>query len=340
MVSEKLKDREGRAVTYQYYMDFKEKTEYAKQNACFLSYPIGTLLFGLIDCDWAALADEAATERKNAFNLAQTAQIFQKMLHRFDSAHHLLRKDAARLEKTGDPLYALQQWAMENERLKQRFVRLIEQVLDADGDNSDLTVLQRYYLLNKTDSDFRRFKQRMHEQLKVFQCMMCGDQPDAPITHDKVADLDITAAICYASDDLRVLIFMEFEYMVTENYALRKCDNCGRYFLPFSSLSRYCDRTMSNGKTCRDVAIRINYHRRLQNDDIRMTYVKNNNAYQMRVRRSGDEVLLEEYQQWKLDAREALSQWKNGQISQEEVENRIALPYRKRFLRNNVQVSE
>lgn len=317
-------------MTYQYYIDFKDKIEYAKQEDHFVSYPIGALLFAYIDWDWEALTAEAAAERRSAFNLSQTAQTFHRILSRFDQAHHLLRQDAARLEKSSDPLYALYQWAGENEKFKQRCLRLIRGVLDTDGENPKMTVLQRYYLLNKTDTEFRRFKQKIHDQLKVFQCMMCGAGPQEPVDAESVSRLDITAAICYAADDLRALAFMEFEYMVTENMALRRCENCGRYFLPFSVLSRYCDRPAAEGKTCREVAIRGNYNRRLRSDDIRAAYVKNNNAYQMRTRRSADPKLLEQYVRWKQDARQALEELKLGTITEEEARERISLPTKKR----------
>lgn len=317
-------------MTYQYYINFKDKTEHVKQDDHFVELPIGSLLFALVDCDWESVAAEAAAERRSAFSLVQTAKTFRSIVARFDDIHPMLRRDLHRLEKNSDPLYALYQWATEYEKIRQRFAKLIRQVLDLDGENADMTVLQRYYLLNKTDPEFRRFKQKMHEQLKVFQCMMCGTEPTDPVSKQSVSALDISAAICYAGDDLRVLTFMEFEYMVTENFGLRKCENCGRYFLPFSVLSRYCDRENAEGKTCRETAIRDNYNRRLQNDDVRAAYVKNNNAYQMRVRRSDDPRLAEAYQVWKMDARLALEELKNGTISEESARERIALPDRRR----------
>ncbi len=313
-------------VTYQYYINFKDKTEYVKHDLKFVTYPIGSLLLAMIDFDWQALGQEAAEARRSAFHVAQLEGAFATLTKRFSGRHVLLQRDFLRLKKTSDPLYAVFQWAGENERLKQRFLELIDQVLDSNGQNAQLTVLQRYYLLNKTNPDFRRFKQRMHEQLKVFQCMMCGGQPDEPTDVDSVSKLDITAAICYASDDLRTLTFMEFEYMVTEGLALHRCQNCGRYFLPYSVLTRYCDRIRPDGKTCREVAIRDSYQRRLQGDDIRTTYMRNNNAYQMRVRRSAKAYSQQDYQRWKAEARAAVEQWQRGEIAEEEALRRIALP--------------
>jgi hypothetical protein len=119
---------------------------------------------------------------------------------------------------------------------------------------------------------------------------------------------------------------MEFEYMVTEGYALRRCDNCGKYFLPFSVVSRYCDRQTAGGKTCRDDAVRENYNRRLQENDAKALYVKNNNAYQMRVKRAPGLYPPEEYQSWKRAAREALGKLERGELDEPGYHRIVSLP--------------
>lgn len=312
---------------YNYYINFKEKTEYVKHENHFMTYPIGALLFAVIDRDWDALAQEISTARRNAFNLAQVQQAYERLEQEFSDCHVFLRRDFQRLAKNGDVLYAAYQWATEYARLKDMLESLILRVLDIEGEHRELTVLQRYFLLNATDQETHRFKQKMHEQLKVFQCMMCGELPaDTPMTAETAAGLSIEAAICYASDDLRTLVFMEFEYMVTENYGLRRCENCGKYFLPFSVVSRYCDRQGQDGKTCRDSAVRENYNRRLQENDAKALYVKNNNAYQMRVKRAPQTYPPEEYRRWKQQAREALERVDRGELSLDEFRQTVALP--------------
>lgn len=312
---------------YNYYINFKDKTEYVKHNNHFLTYPIGALLFAVIDRDWETLAQDIATARRNAFSLSQTQEAYAELEQMFSGCHVFLRRDFERLSKNGDVLYAAWQWATEYAKLKDVLTRLITEVLDVDGTHKELTVLQRYFLLNKTDGETRRFKQKMHEQLKVFQCMMCGEMPEnVQVTPELAAGLSIEAAICYASDDLRTLVFMEFEYMVTENYGLRRCENCGKYFLPFSVVSRYCDRPAQDGKTCRDNAIRENYNRRLQENDAKALYVKNNNAYQMRVKRTPELYPPEEYRLWKQRVREALQQVERGELEEAAYREIAALP--------------
>ena len=317
-------------MAYQYYINYKDKTEYVKHDNHFLNYPIGSLLFAVTDTEWDALAEEISDCRRNLYRMDQVQQSVASISERFNNTHIFLKRDFERIARSGDVLYAAYYWAMDYARLKQELCRLISSVLDMDGENSDMTVLQRYFLLNVTDPETRRFKQRMHEQLKVFQCMMCGkDEAELELSRETVSGLSLEAAICYASDDLRTLVFMEFEYMVTEGYAIRRCDNCGKYFLPFSVVSRYCDRLYSAQKTCKDYAIRERYNQKLAGNELRALYVKNNNAYQMRVRRAPELYSAEDYNTWKTAARKALDAEASGTLTEAACRQLLALPKKK-----------
>ena len=317
-------------VSYQYYIDYKDKTEYIKHENRLVTEPIGALLFSVVDRDWDAMAEHIAQVRQSTFRMDQVQECVEELKEELSHTHLFLQRDFERLNTSGDVLYAMYHRAKDYARLREDLLRLIGQVLDLDGENRELTVLQRYFLLNKTDAEARRFKQKMHEQLKVFQCMMCGeDEEHMEVTRETVGDLRLEAAICYASDDLRTLAFMEFEYMVTENLGVRRCENCGKYFLPFSVVSRFCDRIGPDGKTCKEHAIRVRYNEKLQADTCRAAYVKNNNAYQMRVRRDPESWPQKDYLLWKAAAREALDAAAAGKLSEDKCLERVALPERR-----------
>lgn len=317
-------------MSYQYYIDYKEKTEYIKHENRLITRPIGTLLFSVVDRDWEAFADKIANVRQTTYQMSQVQKCVEELMNELEHTHIFLLRDFERLCGSGDVLYAMYHRAKEYERLRTELLWLIEQVLDLDGSNNELSVLQRYFLLNKSDSEARRFKQRMHEQLKVFQCMMCGeDEQTLSVTRQTVGNLSLEAAICFASDDLRTLAFMEFEYMVTENFAVRRCENCGKYFLPFSVVSRFCDRIGTDGKTCKEHAIRERYYKKLQSNACRAAYVKNNNAYQMRVRRDPQSYPQEAYLLWKQTAKQALEANAAGTMTEEACLLAVALPVRR-----------
>lgn len=317
-------------VGYRYYINYFQKNEYVKHDERLTPMPLGTLLLSVIDRDWAGLAAEVSEQRRRIYRMDQVPECVEHIREEFANTHIFLQRELERQLSTGDGLYSVFRWATELEKFKSRLCSLITRVLDLDGTDSDLTTVQRYYLLNHTDPEARRFKQQMHAELKVLQCMMSGHTDEEfTVTRENIADLELEAAICYASDDLRALVFMEFEFMVTYGFGLRRCDNCGKYFLPFSVVSRYCDRPAGNGKVCKDLAVRDRYNRKLQENIFRSAYVKNNNAYQMRVRRSPEQYPAEEYARWKENARLALSGLADGTVSETECMKLVSLPDRR-----------
>ena len=64
------------------------------------------------------------------------------------------------------------------------------------------------------------------------------------------------SSVCYA--------ILE-ELSKIDNYPIKKCQNCGMYFIPNSRLDEiYCDYPKENGKTCREQGAILSYNRRLQ----------------------------------------------------------------------------
>ena len=71
-------------------------------------------------------------------------------------------------------------------------------------------------------------------------------------TH-KVNDV---ASVCYA-------ILEEISQI--PNYPIKRCQNCGMYFIPNKRLDEiYCDYTRPNGKSCREQGAILSYNKRLQ----------------------------------------------------------------------------
>lgn len=64
------------------------------------------------------------------------------------------------------------------------------------------------------------------------------------------------SSICYA--------ILE-ELSKIDNYPIKKCQNCGMYFIPNSRLDEiYCDYPKEKGKTCREQGAILSYNKRLQ----------------------------------------------------------------------------
>lgn len=74
------------------------------------------------------------------------------------------------------------------------------------------------------------------------------------------------SSICYA--------ILE-ELSKTDNYPIKKCQNCGMYFIPNLRLDEsYCDYLKENGKTCREQGAILSYNKRLQEKSAYTEYRK------------------------------------------------------------------
>ena len=80
----------------------------------------------------------------------------------------------------------------------------------------------------------------------------------------------------HQSDDLSAICYAVLEELVkTTNNPIKKCQNCGMYFIPNSRLDEiYCDYPKENGKTCREQGAILTYNKRLQEKSAYAEYRK------------------------------------------------------------------
>ena len=70
----------------------------------------------------------------------------------------------------------------------------------------------------------------------------------------------------HQSNDLSAICYAVLEELVkTTNNPIKKCQNCGMYFIPNSRLDEiYCDYPKPDGKTCREKGAMEAYNERLK----------------------------------------------------------------------------
>ena len=120
------------------------------------------------------------------------------------------------------------------------------------------------------------------------------------------------SSVCYA--------ILE-ELSKIDNYPIKKCQNCGMYFIPNSRLDEiYCDYPKENGKTCREQGAILSYNRRLQEKsaygEYRKTYQQ---KFAMVNKNKNDKNLKKEFDNWKKQAKEKIAKLKHGELSEDEV---------------------
>ena len=117
------------------------------------------------------------------------------------------------------------------------------------------------------------------------------------------------SSICYAILD---------ELVQLENYPIKKCKNCGMYFIPNSRLDEiYCDYPKENGKTCRDLGAVQVYNEKLKNNKAMGEYRR---TYQTKFAQAKkNPELKENFEKWKVEAKELMNRLKHGEIEESEV---------------------
>lgn len=94
---------------------------------------------------------------------------------------------------------------------------------------------------------------------------------------------------------------------------ITRCSCCGRYFVPKTKkVTKYCDRIVKDGKTCKQVAPILKHKREAQNDEVIAEFDRmQHNIYQ----NSSMHLCYEEYWAWSTAATEARDKYLKGELS-------------------------
>ena len=120
------------------------------------------------------------------------------------------------------------------------------------------------------------------------------------------------SSICYA--------ILE-ELSKTPNYPIKKCQNCGMYFIPTSKVDEiYCDYPKENSKPCRDLGAFQSYTERLKQNKAMGEYRRTYQQKFMQVRKNKEnKKLAQDFETWKKQAKEKINKMKKGKLTENEV---------------------
>lgn len=98
---------------------------------------------------------------------------------------------------------------------------------------------------------------------------------------------------------------------------IRRCKNCGQYFITERSNIDYCQRILpGETQTCYVIGPKRVFNKLLSADVPRNLYSKAYKKYQARLRRNG--ITADEFEEWKVQAKQYLEDVQNGKISLED----------------------
>lgn len=126
----------------------------------------------------------------------------------------------------------------------------------------------------------------------------------------------------HQSNDLSAICYAVLEELVkTPNNPIKKCQNCGMYFIPSSRLDEiYCDYPKEKGKTCREQGAVQAYNERLKQNKALAEYRRLYQLKSMAVGRNKDnKQMKKDFDKWKKDAKDKVNKLKHGVLTEDEV---------------------
>ena len=126
----------------------------------------------------------------------------------------------------------------------------------------------------------------------------------------------------HKSNDLSSICYAILEELSkTPNYPIKKCQNCGMYFIPTSKVDEiYCDYPKENLKSCRDLGAFQSYTERLKNNKAMGEYRRTYQQKFMQVRKDKNNTKLsKDFETWKKKAKEKINDMKKGKLTETEV---------------------
>lgn len=192
---------------------------------------------------------------------------------------------------------------------------------------SDLTPIQRLHILRNSKKESAVKKLYDSNNLKLtlnnfgdFTQFSITDEDDAQESA-KVYNKDYFNTYGFESNDIIQTFIIElFEMTEIESTAIKKCKNCGRFFVPDNRVDElYCNSIYENNKTCKEVGPFRTKQKLMQaNDDLRIY----RNVYQkllLRTRRNpNDDQYERDFNEFKKKNIELKEKVEKGEMTQAE----------------------
>lgn len=111
------------------------------------------------------------------------------------------------------------------------------------------------------------------------------------------------------------------EIATNPNVSIGTCKNCGKYFISYQKEpEKYCRITYSENEViCKDTGIQVAYKKKQEKNPCLALYRKTYQKKLMYAKRSEDENVKQEFNNWKILAKEKVKDFNNGVISAKEL---------------------
>lgn len=130
----------------------------------------------------------------------------------------------------------------------------------------------------------------------------------------------------FRSDNIYSIFSLDFkEFMAKERHIIRRCENCGKYFIPNTlKETKYCDELFENTKkTCRQIGKELAYKKSLKEDKALDMYRRRYMSLASSVSHYGTDKAIERFENYKAEGALMKAKYQNKEITAEEFEKWI-----------------
>ena len=207
------------------------------------------------------------------------------------------------------------------ESYKRQIIDILEYCIFNEDENlKDLTPLQRLVVFCNSN-DIEKYSILKHNHfnkfLKLNKDMTKMSKKNIINTLKDKENNRYSFQEIYEIDNFYNLLFLEMYFILKEDIYLKKCKNCGKYFLTSNSAVIYCDNIFESNKTCREIGASKVFIKNLENDDAYNLYRKVYKKKQALAKSKGGSYEIK-YNLFKNQGRDKKNAYKLKEITKEE----------------------
>ncbi|MEG0597806.1 MAG: DUF6076 domain-containing protein, partial [Oscillospiraceae bacterium] len=167
------------------------------------------------------------------------------------------------------------------------------------------SLMERYYFLREQSTRYSYYERTLYTTMSTeFRITLHGEEsadlfPELELSEEKIEELKseqhikevkqkkLSAFTFQCTPQIEALALWEFDDLIANDLRMRRCDYCGRYFIPYSAANCYCDRPVegSAGKTCKEVGTATKHQEEVNGNAAKTLYRKVNNRTQQAAKR-------------------------------------------------------
>ena len=229
------------------------------------------------------------------------------------------------IDKASEYVYIWKEIVLENitklvNRLKKEIDFIVNILSVADEKAAKLTPMQRLYLLDleRAKSNIENEPLYTNNPFKTrFVPLLNGEAVPENISADDISAKNLEVVEMYEINHIDDLIRFELLKMVSSGVVVKKCANCGQYFVPVGRIdTAYCNRVYKNSetnRTCAEIGSMLKYKEKIKDDPIYTAY---NKVYKRNNSRVRNRIMSQtDFLSWSEEARKLRDECYAGKIS-------------------------